>query len=118
MGAAAPVSAQGDEGPRVGLRLVADGLVSPVALVAAPDGSGRRFVVDQTGVIRVMSADGTLQPEPFLDLRSRLVALMADYDERGLLDMAFHPRYGTNGRFFVYYSSPLRAGAPARSGEL
>jgi glucose/arabinose dehydrogenase len=80
--------------------------------VAAPDGSGRRFVVDQAGVIRVMSADGTLQREPFLDLRSRLVALMPDYDERGLLGMAFHPRYGTNGRFFVYYSAPLRAGAP------
>ena len=50
---------------------------------------------------------------PFLDVRARMVALMPDYDERGLLGLAFHPRYAVNGRFFVYYSAPLRAGAPA-----
>jgi glucose/arabinose dehydrogenase len=106
---AAPARAQG---PAVGVRLVADGLTSPVALVQAPDGSGRNFVVDETGVIRVLNADGTLLPQPFLDVRSRMVPLMPDYDERGLLGLAFHPGYAGNGRFFVYYSAPLRAGAP------
>jgi glucose/arabinose dehydrogenase len=57
--------------------------------------------------------DGTLTPEPFLDLRSRIVPLMPGFDERGLLGLAFHPRYASNGRFFVFYSAPLRAGAPA-----
>jgi glucose/arabinose dehydrogenase len=96
----------------VALLRVADGLTSPVALVEAPDGSGRLFVVDQVGLIRMIAADGTLAAEPFLDLRSRLVALRAGFDERGLLGLAFHPRYSTNGRFYVYYSAPLRAGAP------
>ena len=95
------------------LALVAEGLVAPVALVEAPDGTGRRFIVDQVGVVRIVLPDGRLLPEPFLDVRARLVALRAQYDERGLLGLAFHPDYRTNGRFFVYYSAPRRAQAPA-----
>jgi glucose/arabinose dehydrogenase len=105
--------AQEDEAPTVGLRLVAEGLTSPVTMADPGDGSGRLFLVDQIGVIRVLMPDGTLAPAPFLDLRSRMVALMPGFDERGLLGLAFHPGYETNGRFFVYYSAPLRAGAPA-----
>jgi len=112
-GSAAPVRAQEADAPAVGLRLVADGFTSPVALVEAPDGSGRRFVVDQVGVIRILTAGGNLLPEPFLDLRSRIVPLMPAFDERGVLGLAFHPGYAGNGRFFVYYSAPLRPGAPA-----
>jgi glucose/arabinose dehydrogenase len=69
--------------------------------------------VDQVGVVRILTAGGSLLPEPFLDVRSRIVALMPDFDERGLLGLAFHPGYAANGRFFVYYSAPLRLGAPA-----
>jgi glucose/arabinose dehydrogenase len=61
----------------------------------------------------VSSAAGNLLPQPFLDLRSRIVPLMPAFDERGAFGLAFHPGYGGNGRFFVYYSAPLRAGAPA-----
>jgi glucose/arabinose dehydrogenase len=95
------------------LRLVADGFTSPVALVQVPDGSGRLFVVDQVGVIRILTAGGNLLPDPFLDLRSRIVPLTPAFDERGVLGLAFHPGYAGNGRFFVYYSAPLRPGAPA-----
>jgi glucose/arabinose dehydrogenase len=84
-----------------------------VTMADPGDGSGRLFVVDQIGLIHVLMSDGTLRTEPFLDLRSRLVALMPGFDERGLLGLAFHPDYETNGRFFVYYSAPLRPGAPA-----
>jgi glucose/arabinose dehydrogenase len=112
-GGAAPVRGQEADSPAVGLRLVADGFTSPVALVEAPDGSGRRFVVDQAGVIRILTAGGNLVSEPFLDLRSRIVPLMPAFDERGVLGLAFHPGYAGNGRFFVYYSAPLRPGAPA-----
>jgi glucose/arabinose dehydrogenase len=112
-GGAAPVRAQEADAPAVGLRLVADGFTSPVALVEAPDGTGRRFVVDQVGVIRIITAGGNLLPQPFLDLRSRIVPLMPAFDERGALGLAFHPAYAANGRFFVYYSAPLRPGAPA-----
>jgi len=111
VGAAAQAQAQ--EGPAVGLRQVAEGLTSPVTAVSVPDASGRLFIVDQVGVIRILTADGTLRPEPFLDLRSKIVPLMPDFDERGVLGLAFHPNYGANGRFFVYYSAPLRPGAPA-----
>ena len=69
----APAQAQG---PAVGVRLVADGLTSPVTLVPVADGSGRRFVVDQAGTIRVLTAGGTLLPAPFLDLRARIVPPM------------------------------------------
>jgi glucose/arabinose dehydrogenase len=98
--------------PAVSLRLVADGLTSPVTLVPANDRSRRLFVVDQVGAIRILRPDGTLAPEPFLDISDRLVEQMTDFDERGLLGLAFHPNYARNGRFFVYYSAPLRAGAP------
>jgi glucose/arabinose dehydrogenase len=97
----------------VGLRLVAEGLTQPVVLVQPNDHSGRLFVADQPGVIRIINPDGTLRPEPFLDIRDRIVRLNPFYDERGLLGLAFHPNYRRNGRFFVYYSVPLRAGAPA-----
>ena len=107
---AAPAQAQG---PAVGVRQVADGLTAPLTLVPVADGSGRRFIVDQAGTIRVLTAGGTLLPTPFLDLRSRIVPLMPDFDERGVLGLAFHPSYAANGRFFVYYSAPLRPGAPA-----
>ena len=112
---ASPAAAQSMLGePRdIGVQLVADGLTSPVALASPLDGSGRLFLVDQVGLIRVINADGTLRPDPFLDLRSQIVPLMSGFDERGLLGLAFHPGYSANGRFFVYYSAPLRAGAPA-----
>lgn len=94
------------------LSLFADGLTAPVSMAEAPDGSGNLFIVDQIGLIRVVTPDGTLQEEPFLDLQDRLVALREGYDERGLLGLAFHPDYASNGRFFVYYSAPLRPEAP------
>jgi glucose/arabinose dehydrogenase len=103
----------GHGAPAVSLRLVADGLTSPVTLVPANDRSRRLFVVDQVGQIRILRPDGTLAPEPFLDISDRLVELRTDFDERGLLGLAFHPGYAKNGRFFVYYSAPLREGAPA-----
>jgi hypothetical protein len=45
-------------------------------------------------------------PAPFLNLADRLVRLNRDYDERGLLGLAFHPAFAANGRLFVYYSTP------------
>lgn len=94
------------------LSLIAEGLTAPVSMAEAPEGSGNLFIVDQIGLIRVVSRDGELQEEPFLDLRDQLVELREGYDERGLLGLAFHPDYARNGRFFVYYSAPLRPEAP------
>ena len=96
----------------VALRVVADGLTAPVGLVAAPDGSGRSFVLDQTGLILILR-DGRLEEGPFLDIRDRIVELDPEYDERGLLGLAFHPEFATERRFFVYYGAPPRDGAAA-----
>ncbi len=94
------------------LTQVAEGLTQPLVVAEAPDGSNRLFIVEQVGRIRIVAPDGKLQTEPFLDIRDKLVTLNPQYDERGLLGLAFHPDYANNGRFFVYYSAPLRAGAP------
>src|ERR687892_1944271 len=111
---AVPAGAQSELGDPidVGLKQVADGLTSPLTVIQPPDDSGRLFIVDQAGDIRILAADGTLLAEPFLDLRDKIVPLQAAFDERGLLGLAFHPHYADNGRFFVYYSAPLRDGGP------
>jgi glucose/arabinose dehydrogenase len=91
------------------LETIASGLTSPIYLTNAGDGSGRLFVVDQAGQIRIID-DGVLLETPFLDLSGIIVALNPGFDERGLLGLAFHPDYAENGRFFVRYSAP-REGA-------
>ncbi|HET9613885.1 MAG TPA: PQQ-dependent sugar dehydrogenase, partial [Candidatus Limnocylindrales bacterium] len=95
----------------VDLHLVAGGLVAPVGVVVPPDGSGREFVLDQPGTIRIIRND-RLVAEPFLDLTSTVVPLDPTYDERGLLGLAFHPDFATNGRLFVY-----RGVRSTRTGE-
>ena len=95
--------------PTVGLELIAERFTSPVALVTPQDGSDRLFVVDQVGIIWILS-EGQRIEKPFLDLRDRVVELNAFYDERGLLGLAFHPDFAANGRFYVSYSAPLQAG--------
>lgn len=96
------------------IELVADGLTAPLQLEEPGDGSGRKFIVQQDGVVRVLTADNRLAPEPFLDLRSRMLPLEQNFDERGLLGFALHPDFARNGRVFATYSAPLRAGAPER----
>lgn len=106
------VTAQHQGGPSIHLELVAEGLTAPMQLTAPNDGTGRRFVVDQIGLVRVLTPDGQLLDDPFLDLTEAIVELEDDYDERGLLGLAFHPEFARNGRFYAYYSIPLQAGMP------
>jgi len=101
-----------EEDMSVGVQLVAEGLTAPVALMSANDGTGRLFIADQAGMIRILSPEGELIEQPFLDLSAQLVPFMEDYDERGLLGLAFHPDYAVNGRFFVYYTAPLEPDGP------
>jgi len=91
--------------------LVADGFTSPIKLVESPDGTGRLFIADRTGVVEIMQGNETLE-EPFMNISDKMVKLKTEYDERGLLGFAFHPDFANNGKFYVYYSSPLRIGAP------
>jgi glucose/arabinose dehydrogenase len=100
------------DGETVAAELVAENLTSPLTVTEAPDGSGRLYVVDQIGQIRIVTPDGALVEQPFLDVSDRMIELNPGYDERGLLGLAFHPDYAENGRFFIYYSAPLGEGAP------
>ena len=79
--------------------VVASGLDHPVQVTHAGDGSGRLFVMEQSGRIRVVS-DGTLLATPFLDLTDRT----SRSGERGLLGVAFHPAYATTGHLYVNYT--------------
>ncbi|GHF62991.1 glucose/arabinose dehydrogenase [Deinococcus metalli] len=90
-------SAQGT--PRVAFTPVVEGVAQVTALAHAGDGSGRVYVAQQTGVIRVLQG-GTLRPTPFLDVSGRTRA----GGERGLLGLAFDPAYRTNRRVYVHYT--------------
>lgn len=100
----------------VDLELIAKGMVSPIGLVAVPDDSERLFVIDQIGKIWVIDPDKGKLQEPFLDVSSQMTPLNAGYDERGLLGLAFHPDYESNGRVFTYYTAPPDAGGPEGGG--
>ncbi|OQP64614.1 PQQ-dependent sugar dehydrogenase [Niastella populi] len=95
----------------VDMELFAEDFVSPIQVVSTHN-SQRLYVVDQIGKIWVIDHSGYKRPTPFLDLTSKLISLNPDYDERGLLGLAFHENFKTNGRFFVYYQLPPRAGGP------
>jgi glucose/arabinose dehydrogenase len=94
-----------DNAATVKLVKIVSGLKSPVLLTNAGDGSNRMFIVEKTGQIDIIK-NGTLLTTPFLDIKSKLSKLIPFYDERGLLGLAFHPEYASNGRFFVFYSAP------------
>jgi len=80
----------------VNLRPVVEGLERPVVVAHAGDGSGRLFIAQQGGAIRILT-EGQLLPVPFLDLSSSV----SSGSEQGLLGLAFHPSYETNGLFYV-----------------
>jgi glucose/arabinose dehydrogenase len=85
--------------PAVTLRPVASGLSAPVELAHAGDGSGRLFIVEQGGLIKILK-NGAVLATPFLDI----TALTLGNGERGLLGLAFHPQYAANRRFYVFYT--------------
>lgn len=76
------------------------GLSNPLLVTHAGDGSDRLFIVEKTGKILIYK-NSALNPIPFLDASSIITA----DGERGLLSLAFHPNYTTNGRFFIYYTN-------------
>ena len=85
--------------PQISLAKVAGGFAQPVHVAHAGDGSGRIFVVEQAGRIRILDNDAAL-PIPFLDISSRLVCC----GEQGLLSVAFPPRFASKGYFYVNYT--------------
>ncbi|XP_070554560.1 HHIP-like protein 1 [Ptychodera flava] len=91
------------------IRKLAEGLRNPLVLTHPRNGSGRFFVAEHLGVVKVIDKNEngkrTLLEEPFLDIQDRVFTTDTPGDERGLLGLAFHPRYHSNGHFYVYYSA-------------
>lgn len=83
----------------VALQEVAAGLNFPLYLTAPPGDTGRLFIAEKGGAIRLVK-HGTLEPTPFLDLNGKV----STGAEQGLLGLAFDPAYATNGRFVVHYT--------------
>ncbi len=79
---------------------VARNLSSPVFVTHSGDGSGRLYIVEQGGRIKIL-IDGTVLGTPFLNVAARL----STGGERGLLGLAFHPDYVSNGKFYINYTN-------------
>ncbi|MBI5949066.1 MAG: PQQ-dependent sugar dehydrogenase [Chloroflexi bacterium] len=85
----------------VALEEVAAGFKRPTFVTHAGDGSGRLFVVEKSGIIRVIR-NGAVEAEPFLNMTS---FVWSTGNEQGLLGLAFHPKFKENGRFFVAFTA-------------
>lgn len=81
------------------LQSFATGFTNPVDIAHA--GDGRLFIVEQDGLIKILYTDGTVNPTAFLDVTT----LISNGGERGLLGVAFHPEYATNGYFYINYTN-------------
>jgi glucose/arabinose dehydrogenase len=79
----------------------ASGFLEPTFAAFSPDGTGRLFVVERAGNIRILE-DGAVRQESFLDISDRVEA---GGSEQGLFSLAFHPEFSQNGLFYVYYSN-------------
>lgn len=79
---------------------VISGLTRPLDLQSAYDGSGRLFIIEKYGAIRIFK-DGLLSPQPFLNIDDRVNDIS---NEMGLLGLAFHPNFEQNGYFYVNYT--------------
>ena len=94
--------------PKIALVKVADGFLDPVGVASAFDGTGRVFVVERQGTIRVVNKDGSVNEKPFLDLTKNSPLgseVQTGFVEQGLWAVAFHPKFKENGHFFVSYAS-------------
>lgn len=98
-------------GQNITLQSFATGFSSAIT-IAHPPNDARLFVVQQGGLIRILNSNGTVNATPFLNLST----IISSGGERGLLGLAFHPNYATNGLFFVNYTNPAGNTVIARYG--
>lgn len=96
----------------IGIESFATGFDKPVNIKNA--GDDRLFVVEQDGYIQILNSDGTVNDTEFLDIDTSVSQLSGFGDERGLLGLAFHPEYATNGYFYVYYINNSNATVVSR----
>ena len=83
----------------IGIVPFASGFTNPIEIAHA--GDSRMFIVEQAGIIKILNSNATTNATPFLNISS----LVSCCGERGLLGLAFHPNYATNGFFYVNYTN-------------
>jgi glucose/arabinose dehydrogenase len=99
MGAAAHVTAQTTPADLTMTSIGITGVDQPIAVRYPNDNSGRMFIVSRTGAVRIFR-NGALLPTPFITVA------VSTSSEQGLLGMAFHPQFATNGRFYLQLTRP------------
>lgn len=107
------------DNPSIKLVKVAEGFEDPVNITNAGDSSGRLFVVEREGRIKIIQKSGAVEERPFLDLTTLKPTtinqsgnvVQSDFIEQGLFSVAFHPNYERNGHFYVHYTSAEQNGA-------
>ena len=99
----------------VGLQTVVSDLSHLIGVADPNDGTGRLFLVEQEGRVRVLDSDGFISQSDFIDVSVNLIPLVletAGYDERGLLGLALSPSFATDGTLFFYASYPKGVATP------
>ena len=95
----------GSASPTIRLKKHSDEYDAPVGIAIIKEDPSRLFVVERGGLIKIVSkSGGKTNATPFLDASSLLGKCTGYCAERGLLGLAFHPNYMTNGRFFINYT--------------
>ncbi len=94
---------------KIKLEKVVSAINTPLAMVQVP-GENRMLIVEQNGRIQVLE-NGKLGAAPMLDVRHRIPKLHHDFDERGLLGIALHPNFKSNGKVYVSYAAHLDYGS-------
>jgi glucose/arabinose dehydrogenase len=85
---------------KIGMVKVAGDLIDPINVTSANDGTGRMFICERQGVVKILK-DGKILKRPFLDISDTTVS---SFLEQGLYDIEFHPKFKENGKFYVHYS--------------
>ena len=99
----APVAPSSDPAKKIALKVVAEKLSKPLALIAAPNDPTRRlFIVEQDGLIKIFR-DGKVEATPFLNFSKKV---SRNHNEQGLLGLAFHPDYDKSGKFYLNFTDP------------
>lgn len=93
---------------KVGLKTIASGLTAPTVLI--PYNKNQMLLGEQIGKLSLVAKNGKLKP--LGDIKPLLCAVKSGFDERGLIGVALHPQFQKNKKLYIYYSAPIREGAP------
>eukprot|EP00588_Corethron_pennatum_P010412 CAMPEP_0194267436 /NCGR_PEP_ID=MMETSP0169-20130528/1935_1 /TAXON_ID=218684 /ORGANISM="Corethron pennatum, Strain L29A3" /LENGTH=368 /DNA_ID=CAMNT_0039008267 /DNA_START=69 /DNA_END=1172 /DNA_ORIENTATION=+ len=102
----------------IALKKHSEGFKKPCGIVVPPNERSRLFIVEKVGFIKIVSVKGVISPIPFLDVSDRVLCdekITFNCGEQGLLGLAFHPKYASNGRFFINFTQndpPKKKGVP------